>query len=224
MTQITEQQVKQLFEDITYVRQAIQKNTSIIQQMDFHSSLRLLSVTSGSAILLFSGLFYLLINHFGSYCAIPQMVRYGIYTAIAIITLLLGLMKQTLVLRSARKVQPNISLFKLAKEYYSLRVYHMYVPLFLCAAFLTGYCIYGNNSHYIIPIVSLALGFYYIQFGTLLRFNEALIAGYWMIISGSVVTLYNSLSPMFSLPLTLGIGLILFGLGLYIHPEPSAEK
>ena len=90
--------------------------------------------------------------------------------------------------------------------------------------FLITYCVLMDRYEFIIPALSIPIGFIYTQTGMLLHYHESTIAGYWMILTGSIVLVFNSMSFIFSLPLTIGTGMTLLGIGLYIHPEPSTEK
>jgi hypothetical protein len=223
MDALSRDQMDQMAEDISYVKKAIEKNISILRQIDFRSSLRLVSLISACAIFLFCGLFHMLVRHSGSFAAVPTPIKAIFFSTIALIAIVLGFIKNTGILKSARSLQPSISLFRLLREYYSTRILRQLFPLGLVFIFACAYAVATGNSRLIIPILSIGAGLIYCSLDTLLRIDEFLYSGYWFIITGCIVMVFNTVSPLLSLALTFGCGLLLLSAIWYLPQKKQTE-
>jgi uncharacterized membrane protein YjjP (DUF1212 family) len=223
MADLSREHIDQLAEDIAFVKKAIEKNSSILQRIDLRSSLRLMALLTAIAIFFFCGLFHMLIKHFGGFSGIPVSIKAMIFSAIALATATLGLLKNSGVLKSARTVEPGISLMSLIREYYSIKLYHHFIPLGVVMLFSCAYAVNSGNPRFIIPILSIGAGLIWNSFDTLLRLNEFLCVSYWYIAAGCIVLVFNSISPLLSLCLTLGCGLLLLSAIWYLPRKRRTE-
>jgi hypothetical protein len=223
MDAVSKNQIDQLAQDISFVKKAIEKNSSILNQIDFRSSLRLTVLLSGISVFFFCGLFYLLIKHFGGFAAIPASQKAIAFCAIALDGVVLGVLKNTGVLKSARAFDPGMSLFRLIREYYSIRMYHHFIPTGIVLLFACGYAIAAGHSRLVIPMLSIGTGLIYNSFDSLLRIDEFLFTGYWLIATGCILTVFNTVSPLLGLCLTLGCGLLLLAAIWYLPQKKRTQ-
>jgi hypothetical protein len=223
METLSREQMDQLAQDIALVKKAIEKNVSILHQIDYRSSIRLVCLISALSVFFFCGLFYVLLKHFHTFAAVPTTLKAIIFCAIALITIGLGILKNTRVLGSARRFEPRMSLMRLLREYYSMRLYHHFIPAGLVLVFACIWAAHTGNARYIIPMCSIGAGLLYNSFDTLLRIDEMLVTGYWLILSGCVVVVFSTISPLLSLSLTLGGGLMLLSVIWYLPQKKRAE-
>jgi hypothetical protein len=219
MDTLSREQVDKLAEDISFVKKAIEKNSSILRQIDFRSSLRLVSLVSGLSVFFFCGLFHLMMKHFNGFSGIPTSLKAIAFSAIALIAIVLGFLKNTGILKSARSASPGISLARILKEYYSARMYHHFIPTGLVLIFSCIYAVYIGNSRLIIPFFSIGAGLIYNSLSTFLRIDEFLFISYWFIVTGCIVLVFNSISPLLGLCLTIGCGLLLLSAIWYVLPH-----
>jgi hypothetical protein len=216
MDAISREQVDKLAEDISFVKKAIEKNSSILRQIDFRTSLRLVVLVTALATFFFCGVFHVLIRHFGAFSAIPTPTKAIAFCAIALVVAFIGIFKNTGVLKSARTFDPGISLRRLIREYYSFRLYHHFVPMGLVLAFACVYAVSIGESRFLVPILSIGVGLIYNSYDTLLNIDEFLWTSYWFIVTGFIVMVFNSISPLLSLSLTIGCGLLLLSVIWYL--------
>jgi hypothetical protein len=216
MENLSREQIDQLAQDISFVKKAIEKNASILNRIDFRSSLRLTILLSAISIFLFCGAFQILIRHFGCFTAIPTTYKVIGICAIALDFVLLGIIKNTGVLKSARNVEPGMTWLRLIKEYYSARMYHHFIPTGLVLLFACIYAAYHGQSRMIIPILSIGAGLLYNTFHSWLRIDEFLVMAYWFIISGCIIIVFNPVPFFLSLASTLGCGLLLLTIIWYL--------
>jgi hypothetical protein len=219
MDTLSREQMDQLAEDISFVKKAIEKNSSILNRINFRQSLRLTVLLSAVSIFLFCGLFHLLSRHFGSYTLIPASIKAIVFCAVALDLILLGILKNTGVLKSARAYDPGISLFRLIREYYSGKMYHHFVPTGLVILFMCAYAWKTGHADFLIPIVSIGAGLLYNTFNTFLRIDEFLALGYWFIITGCILIVFHTIPLLLGLVLTLGCGLLLLSAIWYLWPR-----
>ncbi len=223
METLNPEQVGQLAEDIAFVKKAIEKNSSILQRIDFRSSLRLMALLTALAIFFFCGLFHALDKHFGGFASIPLSIKAIVFSAIALVTVTLAYLKNSGVLKSARNVEPNISIMRLIREYYSIKLYHHFIPMGIVFLFSCAYVVYTGNPRFVIPILSIGAGLIWNTFDTLLKLDEFLWTSYWYIGSGCIVLVFNTISPLLSLCLTLGCGLLIISAMWYMPQKKRVE-
>jgi hypothetical protein len=223
MDALSRKTVDQLAEDISFVKKAIEKNSSILQQIDFRSSLRLVSLLTSTSIFFFCGLFHLLIKHFGTFSSIPTSVKAISISAIALVTVIIGFLKNSGILKSARASDPGISLVRLIKEYYSFRMYHHFVPMALVFLFACAYSIGTGNGRLLIPLLSISAGLNYNSLDTFLRMDDFLLTNYWLIVTGCIVWVFNTISPLLSISITLGCGMLLLSAIWYLPHKKRVE-
>jgi hypothetical protein len=221
MDAISREQVDKLAEDISFVKKAIEKNSSILKLIDFRRSLRLVVLLSAFSVFLFCGLFHVLIRHFGGFAAIPNSLKAITLCAIALDAAALGILKNVGVLKSARACNPGISLFRLVREYYSARMYHNFIPTGFVVIFSCIYAAATGHPRLIIPLISIGVGLLYNSFDTFLRLDEFLWTGYWFVVTGCILVVYNSVSPLLGLCLTLGGGLVLLSVLWYMPQQKN---
>jgi hypothetical protein len=223
MDALSREQVDRLAEDISFMKKAIEKNSSILKQIDFGASLRLMCLLTSVSIFFFSGLFHILIRQFGSYSAIPITIKAVSFCAIALVLIGLGILKNTGILKSARSAAPGMSILALIKEYYSVRMYHHFLPAGLAFLFLGGYAATTGNSRFLVPLLSIFAGIIYNSISLLLRMDELLFATYWFIVTGCIVLVFNTMSPLLALSLTMGFGLLIMAAMWYLPRKKRAE-
>jgi hypothetical protein len=223
MDALSREQVDQLAEDISYVKKAIEKNSSILQRIDFPSSLRLVSLLTALSIFFFCGLIHFMIKHFGGFSGIPTATKAVFFSAIALVFIVIGFIKNSGILKSARTANPGISISRLIKEYYSVRMYHHFIPMALVFVFACAYAVATGNIRMIIPILSISAGLIYNSLDTLLRIDEFLLTSYWLIITGCIVLVFNTISPLLALCLTLGCGMLLLSAIWYLPRKKRVE-
>ncbi|HUI91703.1 MAG TPA: hypothetical protein VLX68_05575 [Chitinivibrionales bacterium] len=223
MDTLSREQLDQLTQDITFVRKAIEKNSSILNQIDFRGSLRLTVLLSALSVFLFCGLFYFLEAHFGGFDAIPVYLKALAFCAAALDVAMLGILKNTGVLKSARAFDPGISLFRLVREYYAGKMYHHFIPTGLVLLFACVCAWETGHAKLIIPFVSIGVGLLYNTFNTFLRIDEFLVFGYWFIVTGCILVVFNTVSPLLGLALTLGCGLLLLSFIWYLPQKKGSQ-
>jgi hypothetical protein len=224
MDALSREQIDRLAEDISFVKKAIEKNSSILQRIDFRSSLRLVALVCGLSVFLFCGLFHFFIKHYNGFSGIPTSIKAALFCAIAFIAIVLGVLKNTGILKSARSVNPGISLAHLVKEYFSsIRLFHHFFPTGLVVLFSCMYVVNIGHPRLIIPFFSIGAGLIYNSLSTFLRIDEFLLISYWFILTGAIVLVFNSISPLLALCLTLGCGMLLLSAIWYLPHKKHVE-
>jgi hypothetical protein len=224
MDALSREQVDRLAEDISFVKKAIEKNSSILRQIDFRSSLRLVTLLSALSIFFFCGLFHLLMKQFHGFSGIPTSIKAISFCAIALIAVAIGVLKNSGILKSARSANPGISLTYIIKEYYSsIRLFHHCISTGLVVLFSCVYAVSIGNPKLVIPFISIGAGLIYNSLETFLRIDELLILSYWIIVTGCIILVFNSISPLLGLCLTFGCGLLLLSAIWYLPQKKRAE-
>ena len=82
--------------------------------------------------------------------------------------------------------------------------------MMLLIIFLAIYFIYKNIPYYIVPACSIGIGLLYNFIGSLTEIRQYLILGYWFLVTGTGVLIFNGIPAPISISLTFGGGLLIF--------------
>jgi hypothetical protein len=203
-------QIEKLLEDISSIKSVINKNKPLLQQILNPAHSRLFTLLAAISIIGFASLIFLLMQHYGSFSSIPRTTRYIIFAAMAADWVFMQILKRRTFLNTGKRIDPTFTIGRLLKEFFTYRIAHVYVPVMLLIIFLIVYFIYENIPYYIVPAVSIGVGFLYNFIGSFTEIRQYLILGYWFLITGVGVIIFNSIPAPISLSITLGCGLLIF--------------
>ena len=211
-------QVDKLLKDIASIKEVINRNKPILQQVINLTHFRLLMLLTGLSISLFSLLVYFLINSYGSHSAIPANLKWAVYITMGIASFILSIMKMRLYRSSVKKVDSGLTLSWLYKELFTGRIAHIYISVIFLISFLVIFFIYKGIPYYITPTIAILFGLYGLS-ATIFHIKHSLIMGYWFFITGIGLTLYNTIHPAIAIFISFGIGFILLGIVGYIYQK-----
>lgn len=223
MKTIDNEQAEKLLKDIASIKEVINKNKPIIQQVVDLTHFRLLMLLSGISVSIFSILFYFLLNMYGSHSAIPGNYRWSIYIAITILTLALSIMKQRLYLSSVKKMDKNLTLLWFYKELFSSGFAHLYFSSIFLIVLLIVFYITNDIAYFIIPSLSIFIGLLSIS-GAMLHLKHALVMGYWFFITGIFLIIFNTIPASIAVLITFGLGFLLMAILGYMDKDSEKVK
>lgn len=218
MKTIDNEQVERLLEDISSIKEVINRNKPIIRQVVNLSHFRLLSLLFGISVIVFSMLFYFLMHYYGDYGAIPINLKWIIYITIALVTIFLSIMKQLLYLRSIKKMDKSLTLSWMFKEIFSNQFVHIYLSSIFLSLFLTTFYIMKGIPYYIIPTSSIWIGLFGIA-GAMLHIKHSLVLGYWFFVTGICLIIFNSIPAPIAVSITFGAGFLMMAVLGYMDQE-----
>lgn len=184
---------------------------SLLRTLLLPANFKAMSFVAGISIVGFATVVHFLMRKFGSFCDIPSGYRTLLYFLIGIDFAAVSLLK----LRSLLSIEwqgRRIPYFQILKEFQSFRIFHLQGPIVAVAIILSAVLIAENRSYYVVPALSVGLGFLYNFYGSLLRFRQYLITGYWLIATGTAIFAFPQIPVMVALGLSIGCGFILFGI------------
>ncbi len=203
-------QIEKLLEDISSIKSVINKNKPLLQQILNPAHFRMFTLLAAISVIGFALLIYFLMQHYGSFSDIPRTARYIIFAAMAADWIFMQYLKRRIFLTTGKRIDPTFTFGRLLKEFFTYRIAHVYVPVMVLIIFLIIYFIYENIPYYIVPAVSIGVGFLYNFIGSFTEIRQYLILGYWFLITGVGVIVFNNIPAPISLSITLGCGLLIF--------------
>jgi len=223
MQPISNAQVEQLLKDIESIKSVINKNKPVLQQVLDFRHFRLLMLLFGISIIGFSLLAFFLSARFGSFSAIPPVLRYCIYIAMAGDAVFLQIFKQRTYLKAIREIDPRLTLGWWLKELFSHRIIHLYIPMGILIAVFCIYFSLQGIPYFIIPTLSVAMGLL-LNMGALIHIKHSLISGYWFLLTGILTMIFPMIPGPIALCITIGCGgLLVSGMGFLGSRETEAE-
>lgn len=124
-------------------------------------------------------------------------------------------LKRRTFLKSGKRIDPTFTIGRLLKEFFTDRIAHVYVPMMVLIIFISIYFIERNVPHLIVPAGAIGIGLLYNFIGSLTDIRQYLMVGYWFLISGMGVLIFNTIPVPISISVTFGCGLLIFSvLGL----------
>ncbi len=218
MNPVDNDQVEKLLEDIASIKEVINRNKPLIQQVINLSHFRLLMLLSGIGVTVFSILFYILIGIYGTHSAIPADIKWIVYAALVIVTVILSVMKQRLYLSSLKNIDSSLTLSWWFKELFSNRFVHIYLSGIFLILFLVILFIHKGIPYFIIPTIAIWIGLLGIA-GTMLYIKHSLVMGYWFFITGVVLIILNKIPAPVAVFISFGLGFIVLGVMGYIDQK-----
>ena len=212
MKTISETEIDKLIGDIKSIKTVISRNRPLIQQVMLPVNFRLISFLIGISVIVFSIVFYYLIERYGGYGQIPDATRSILWFILIADYIALGAMKRYFWLRSMRRYGRDITFSQVIKEMYSIQAYHVWIPLVLTTLFLSIYLVLRGYAYYVVPTISIGFGIGYNFLGALTSIRHYLITGYWLMITGVGIIAYPELSVVIALIVSLGFGMLLFAI------------
>ncbi len=211
MATINEDQLGKMLEDISTIKSVIKKNKSLIQQLFLPVHFRWLALVFGTSIIVFSLLFYGLIEHYGGYDHIPKSIKSLVFIIMLLDGVFLSFIKWSNWAKSLLKVDPRFSINLVFNEIFSFRIVHVYAPIVGVTIILSTFFYYKHLPYYIIPTVAIGQGLILNFFGSISGIRQFLGAGYWFIVTGVGIVLFDSIPDLIALAFSYGVGwLILF--------------
>lgn len=210
MVTINGGQIEKLLEDISSIKSVINKNKPLLQQVLNPAHFRLFTLLAAISIIGFCLLIYFLMQHYGNFSSIPRATKFIIFAAMAADWIFMQIMKRRTFLRTGKRIDPTFTIGRLLKEFFTYRIAHVYVPMMILIIFLSIYFIYQDVPYYIVPVLSIGVGLLYNFIGSFTEIRQYLILGYWFLITGIGVIIFNTIPAPISLSITVGCGLLIF--------------
>ncbi|MFC1884768.1 hypothetical protein ACFL2O_08350 [Thermodesulfobacteriota bacterium] len=218
MDTVKNQQLEQILEEIASVKTIINQNKSVLHQILLPKHFRLLMFLVGVSVIVFSLVFYYLIQHFGSLSSIPAVAYQIIFFAEFLVLIFLIYIKYSKWGKSLAKSNGGITIDRALSSFFSFRIVNIHLPISILGVILVIYFLKNSLAYYIIPTISIVFGLQFNFLGCIAEIRHFLFSGYWYLATAIIIILFNSIPAPIALCLSLGCGSLLFAL------IPAAEK
>jgi hypothetical protein len=198
----------ELLENIRQVKSAIKQNSSITRRLMYSPLMKLLCIITGVAALFMPFFYYVLLQRYLNYEAIPFEIRLLLIGGIIVGLLMVGIGK-AMIYFQARQLVPRASFFQTMIRMYSRQAMLVYPGFVGAMLFFTFFFIMGQNSHLVVPTLAIGIGFCFATIGSFISLTELFMLGNYFWITGVISVPFISAAPLTSLLWTSGI----FGLG-----------
>lgn len=212
------QELEEVIADLKLVKEAVSKSASIIRFIDMRGALKNVLLIAGLMVALFSLLFYLMIESYGSYASIPLGIKASLFVLIGIFWCLIGYMKIRNFLKSARGVSEDMTLNRLFDEIYTPRLLVIQLPYMLVITLVVIFLCSRGEYLYLTPVLSTLFGLLLLSLSPIFYMKEFYLLSMWLIATG-ILTLFTAavIHPLAVLGLTFSAGFILASLLLYLE-------
>ncbi len=222
MNQINETQIEKLMGDIASIKSIIRENQPVLKQLFLPIHFRVISYIGGLGIIIISMAYYYLLKTYEMYSNIPDGIKTVMLVLIALLWLTLGILKGVLWVKSVHTVNKELSFGQMVKTLYSDQILHAWIPTGVLIAFFSVYFYRAGTPQYAVPVVAFGVGFIYNMIGGMVRIWQYLLTGYWLIFTGVLSVLYPNVSSLVWLSLSVGVGMLLFG--IVSKTQAASEK
>lgn len=221
MNQVSDKQVKKLFDDIATIKSAINDNLPVIRQLLQPRHFTTVSYISGIGIIAVSMAYYFLLKQYEAYPAIPQGIRTLLLVVIGVLVLTVWILKGVLWVKSVRRINADFTFRQMLKNLYSGQILHVWVPTICLFVVFILYFVKTGRPDLIVPLLCYGTGFMYNMIGGMTGFRQFLVTGYWVILTGTLSFLFPQVCGLLWLSVSLGAGLILFAVVSKKLPSPG---
>jgi len=223
MEKVTDSQIEKLMEDISLIKSAISRNKNVTRMILLPTHFKLLYLVSGISIIVFSLVFYLLLEHYGNYTAIPGNSKTLVIGLIVLVWFLLVFIKYYKWSDSMSKIDERYDLEYGFKGWFSFPIVNVAIPILILTIVICVFCLKHDLAYYVIPAVSIGIGILHNFYGSETHLWQWIASGYWFLATGLYLLVFGPISVPFAVSLSLGCGCILFSLTGWI-PKPSKEE
>ena len=217
----TDRQIEKLMEDISLIKSAISRNKNVTRMILLPTHFKLLYLVSGISIIGFSLVFYLLLEHYGNYTAIPDNSKNLVIALIVLVWILLVFIKYYKWSDSLSKIDERYGLEYGLKGAFSFPIVNVAIPLVILTIVICMFFVKHDLAYYVIPAVSIGVGLLHNFYGSVTHLWQWIASGYWFLATGLYLLVFGPVSVPLALSISLGGGCILFGLTGWI---PQAMK
>lgn len=174
----------QLLRDLEVIKEATKRNRVVLREVYSPRRLRFFMLYFATAVVLLSLLFQYCVGLFGSYAALPPVVKLLLFAVIAVLGLSIGVLKWVSIDRSAKSVDTKLSMGTILRDHLRPFLVHIYFPFFLLT--LGGACFAAASGHAgaIVGIVAIFMALVMNYVGLSVGLADYLVFGYWLLITG----------------------------------------
>lgn len=212
-----ERDIRQLMEDLAYIKEAVAKSNTITKYLAVSRVLRTVALAAAALVIGFSGIFYLLIRHHGSYGDVPAPAKGFLYLFMVLLAGLVGFMKLRNFMRCAREFDPSISLRRFVKEVYTPQFLSIVAPFFVTMVVVLWHLSRSGLSPYIAPFLAILSGLLCFALLGVLHVKEMMAFGGWTLGAGLLSLWWAPVwHPLLSPVLTFGLGFVVMFVASYL--------
>ncbi len=219
------QELGEVIADLKLIKEAVSRSDGIIRFIDIRGALKIVLLATGLMIALFSVLFYYLIEYYGSFTAVPLNIRTILFFLIGLTLFIIGYLKISNFLRSARGIRGDMTLNSFFDEFYTPRLIALQLPFMIVIVLAIIFLCSNGLLIYITPVLAILFGLLFVSFITLFYLKELYFLSVWLIATG-LLTLFIAvtLHPLAVLGLTFSAGFVLASLLLYLDLPGQKRK
>lgn len=201
-----------MMRNIESLKGLVRRKTLVLNQLDMSKHLRLVSLVSGMAILLFCLWLHLLLRSAGSFMEVPLAQKVVFLTSILIVTVLVSFVKTYSIARGARKIDEHFKAWSVVKEFFTMPEYrHSYLLWMLALSIALPVLGFRFGVEIIIPLLGILFGVICAFIGGIYADRLYYFLGYWFLLTGLLPLVFMDFGKLASVALTWGGGFLLFG-------------
>jgi hypothetical protein len=223
METVTGSQIEKLIEDISLIKSAISRNKNVTRIILLPTHFKLLYLALGISLIGFSLIFYLLLERYGIYTAIPDIYKSRAIGLIVPVWVLLVVIKWYKWATSLSKIDKRYDMEYAFDGLFSFPIVHVAIPLTILIIAICIFFVKHDIAYYVIPTISIGMGLLHNFFGSVTHLWQWIASGYWFLATGLLLLVLGPVSVPFAVSMSLGGGSILFSLTSWI-PHTSKEE
>lgn len=223
MKTLSNHDVDHLLEDISSIKQVINKNRPLLRQIINLARFRWFLLSVSLAVIGISTAVFFLMQHYGSFSAIPNPIKITIYVTIGISAVILQIWKGKAYTASIKLIDPDMTLCKTFKMFYSSQISLLYLTFVILLFFFSAYFIVKGIPFYIIPLSAIITGLITLSFGVLLHMRQVYFISYYQLITGLLIIVFPAIPVPWAISITLGISMLFLAVNGFLANRSQSE-
>ncbi len=209
--------LKQLYEDVAYIKKAVSKKNNILNFMEINQALRFAAFLSGVLVIITALILYFLVQQYGSFALFPDRVKIFFYLYLFLAFVSIAVIKLRNFLSKAREVNSRITFGELIDEVYTVRFIEIIIPFMVVLIAVPIYLNSTGLNELILPFTAMLFGLLSFAVSGLLQLRILLLLAGWLILCGLVFLFaIPGMDQSIQLLISFGCGLLIMGLSGYI--------
>lgn len=224
MKDMQDERLAQLTKDLSFLRTAISKNSSILREIGYSYSLRHTAITGGLVTIVVSLGYFFAFERYETYAAFPEWLKWLLGGSVVFSLIIVSVIKIVSIARSAKRTNELYTFGYLMNALFKGSVAHITIPAILLVIFGSIALAMQGDTQRIVPIILIGMGFSLNSTGSVFLLPEVLFMGYWLMLHGVLAFLFPQISPALWVCFSFGLGWLAFGIVVIIIHKRRVQK
>ncbi len=197
----------EILDDISVIKESIDKRKNAIAAINLVKSLYPIIFFGVAFFIIYPLVYYLLDFNYNGFAESPSIIQILFWVSFAFFFMVIGIVK--IFLLKKEMVRKRYDLLVFMNKTFTQNSLSLIIPIVFLIIFSMVFLLYYSLFEYMIPILSILIGLYAINYGNILYSNPIKFSAFYLIVIGVILIIYaDSILIPFQIIICFAIWLI----------------